>query len=82
VDCVVFPSFPTRQAGEAEFHLRNGKEVKRRCFGKLRPDPQWCQYPNSNVVPEIGARIIGVGESLPFKKVSLSAPGPKHTSKK
>jgi hypothetical protein len=33
------------------------------------------------VVPETGVWIIGDGESLPFRKVFTSAPGPKHITK-
>ena len=37
------------------------------------------KYPVLNLVPETGAWIIGDGESLPFRKFPLRAPGLKHT---
>jgi len=64
------------------FHKRNEEKVKGdECFGKLKPIQQWCRYPIPNVVPETGVWIIGDGESLPFRKVRIRAPGPKHILK-
>jgi len=74
--------FPT---GQAVLGLVSGKERKKgkkgECFGKLKPTHQWCRYPNPNVVPETGVWIIGDGESLPFRKIFTSVPGPKHITK-
>ena len=72
----------TRQAEAAVFHRRNvgqRNSVKMvRASGSYGRTYVGVGYPTYNLAPETGAWIIGEGESLPFRKFPLGAPGLKH----